>query len=121
MLYEVITSDGLKRIAGYTSGVRTFPDWQSAADAIRNSQQSAFPDFTDAEWMSYGLGSENANLPAFVVLISHGSAARTAQPLFSRLWSSGFLPSDVITSYSIHYTKLYDLSILEALRVGGAA
>jgi len=48
-----VNSDGLKRIAGYTSGVRTFPDWQSAADAIRNSQQSAFPDFTDAEWMSF--------------------------------------------------------------------
>lgn len=48
-----VNADGLKRIAGYTSGVRTFPDWQSAADAICNSQQSAFPDFTDADWTNF--------------------------------------------------------------------
>jgi len=42
-------------------------------------------------WLSYGLGSENDNLPAFVVLISGGSPGD--QPLFSRLWGSGFLPS----------------------------
>jgi len=45
-------------------------------------------------WLSYGLGSESRELPAYVVLISQGSSGRTAQPLFSRLWSSGFLPSD---------------------------
>src|SRR6059036_2457863 len=44
-------------------------------------------------WVSYGLGSENQNLPAFVVLISQAQALNTDQPLFSRLWSSGFLPS----------------------------
>jgi uncharacterized protein (DUF1501 family) len=44
-------------------------------------------------WASYGLGSESANLPAFVVLISRGSAARPADPLYARLWGSGFLPS----------------------------
>jgi hypothetical protein len=44
-------------------------------------------------WTSYGLGSDNANLPAFVVLISRGSAARPADPLYARLWGSGFLPS----------------------------
>jgi hypothetical protein len=44
-------------------------------------------------WTSYGLGSENDNLPAFVVLISRGSAARPADPLYARLWGSGFLPS----------------------------
>jgi len=44
-------------------------------------------------WFSYGLGSENANLPAFVVLLSTWSAKRDAQALFSRLWSAGFLPS----------------------------
>jgi hypothetical protein len=44
-------------------------------------------------WISYGLGSENHDLPAFVVLISQASALNTDQPLFSRLWSSGFLPS----------------------------
>src|SRR6266571_2651755 len=44
-------------------------------------------------WVSYGLGSENQNLPAFVVMISQAQALNTDQPLFSRLWSSGFLPS----------------------------
>ena len=44
-------------------------------------------------WSSYGLGSENADLPGFVVLISEGSAARPADPLYARLWGTGFLPS----------------------------
>lgn len=45
-------------------------------------------------WISYGLGSENQNLPGFVVLISQGSAKRPSQALFSRLWGTGFLPSE---------------------------
>lgn len=45
-------------------------------------------------WVSYGLGSENQNLPAFVVLISQANALNVDQPLFSRLWGSGFLPSN---------------------------
>jgi hypothetical protein len=44
-------------------------------------------------WLSYGLGSENQNLPAFVVLLSQAHALNIDQPLFSRLWASGFLPS----------------------------
>src|SRR5271165_537630 len=44
-------------------------------------------------WISYGLGSENKELPSFVVLISQQSCLNTDQPLFSRLWGSGFLPS----------------------------
>ena len=44
-------------------------------------------------WLSYGLGSENQDLPAFVVLLSQAHALITDQPLFSRLWASGFLPS----------------------------
>ena len=44
-------------------------------------------------WVSYGLGSENHNLPAFVVMISQANALNPDQPLFSRLWGSGFLPS----------------------------
>ncbi len=44
-------------------------------------------------WLSYGLGCENQNLPAFVVLLSQAHALNTDQPLFSRLWASGFLPS----------------------------
>ncbi len=43
-------------------------------------------------WLSYGLGSENDNLPAFVVMTS---ATRTdGQPLYKRLWGSGFLPTE---------------------------
>jgi hypothetical protein len=45
-------------------------------------------------WLSYGLGTENQNLPAFVVMVSQGSGNRTDQPLFSRLWGAGFLPSE---------------------------
>jgi hypothetical protein len=41
-------------------------------------------------WLNYGLGSDNENLPAFVVLITPG---KVDQPLYSRLWGSGFLPS----------------------------
>ncbi len=44
-------------------------------------------------WLSYGLGSENENLPAFVVLNSTWSAKRDAQALYQRLWGAGFLPS----------------------------
>ncbi len=45
-------------------------------------------------WLSYGLGTENRDLPAFVVLISRGSAVSPADPLYARLWGSGFLPSN---------------------------
>ena len=40
-------------------------------------------------WVSYGLGTENDNLPAFVAMVS----SRTGQPLYDRLWGSGFLPT----------------------------
>jgi hypothetical protein len=43
-------------------------------------------------WISYGLGSENKNLPAFVVLVSKN--ASKDQPLYARLWGNGFLPSE---------------------------
>jgi hypothetical protein len=55
------------------------------------SQQPGRPSL--GSWVSYGLGSENQNLPAFVVLLSQAQALNTDQPLFSRLWGSGFLPS----------------------------
>jgi uncharacterized protein (DUF1501 family) len=42
-------------------------------------------------WLSYGLGSENADMPAYVVMISQGRGQK--QALYSRLWGSGFLPS----------------------------
>src|SRR5437868_889601 len=44
-------------------------------------------------WLAYGLGSENRNLPAFVALVSQGSGNPNDQPLYDRLWGSGFLPS----------------------------
>ena len=43
-------------------------------------------------WMSYGLGSENENLPTFCVLISNGTGRSDSQPVYTKLWSSGFLP-----------------------------
>lgn len=43
-------------------------------------------------WLSYGLGTENEDLPAFVVMTSRGSG-RVGQALYTRLWGSGFLPS----------------------------
>lgn len=43
-------------------------------------------------WLSYGLGSENENLPAFVVMISRPSGPTNAQPLHERMWGAGFLP-----------------------------
>ena len=43
-------------------------------------------------WIVYGLGSESEDLPAFVVMISPGSGGG-GQPLYDRLWGSGFLPS----------------------------
>ena len=55
------------------------------------SQQPGRPSF--GSWVTYGLGSENQNMPAFVVLIAQSSAINTDQPLFSRLWGNGFLPS----------------------------
>ena len=45
-------------------------------------------------WASYGLGSENANMPSYIVMLSQGSAARPADPLYARLWGTGFLPSN---------------------------
>jgi hypothetical protein len=43
-------------------------------------------------WISYGLGSDNENLPTFCVLLSEGKGG--GQPLYSRLWGNGFLPSE---------------------------
>ncbi len=43
-------------------------------------------------WLTYGLGSENNDLPGFVVLTPTWSSKSAAQALFTRMWSSGFLP-----------------------------
>lgn len=42
-------------------------------------------------WLSYGLGSENQNLPTFIVLVSKNQGG---QPLYARLWGNGFLPTE---------------------------
>jgi hypothetical protein len=44
-------------------------------------------------WLAYGLGSANRDLPAFVVMVSQGSGNPNDQPLYDRLWGSGFLPT----------------------------
>jgi hypothetical protein len=45
-------------------------------------------------WASYGLGSENDNLPNFVVLIATPTNREQEQAISSRLWSSGYLPGE---------------------------
>lgn len=54
------------------------------------SQQGNRPSM--GAWVSYGLGSENKNLPAFTVLLSRGRA-RGNQGVYSKLWTNGFLDS----------------------------
>ena len=44
-------------------------------------------------WLSYGLGTMNNDLPAYVVLTSIGSGRSDDQPLYDRLWGSGFIPT----------------------------
>ena len=44
-------------------------------------------------WLSYGLGTENADLPAFVVMTASWTGRKQAQALYNRLWGSGYLPS----------------------------
>ncbi len=53
------------------------------------SQQPGRPSM--GSWLSYGLGSDNENLPAFCVLLSRGREGD--QPLYAKLWGNGFLPS----------------------------
>jgi hypothetical protein len=44
-------------------------------------------------WLSYGLGTTNENLPAFVVMTASWTGRKDAQAIYNRLWGSGFLPS----------------------------
>jgi hypothetical protein len=59
--------------------------------ALTGFQLAGRPSF--GSWISYGLGSENQDLPAFVVMVSLGTGNTGDQPLYDRLWGSGFLPS----------------------------
>ncbi len=54
------------------------------------NQQPGRPCF--GSWVGYGLGSANANLPSFVVMITQGTG--NMQALSARFWGSGFLPSE---------------------------
>jgi hypothetical protein len=56
------------------------------------SQQPGRPSL--GSWAAYGLGTFAEDLPAFVVMISHGSGKDSNQGLLDRLWGSGFLPSN---------------------------
>lgn len=55
------------------------------------SQVAGRPCF--GSWVTYGLGSESDDLPGFVVMISRGTGRPVDQPLYDRLWGSGFLPT----------------------------
>src|SRR5690606_34080510 len=55
------------------------------------SQQPGRPSL--GAWLAYGLGSDARDLPAFVVMIAHGSGKDANQGLLDRLWGAGFLPS----------------------------
>jgi hypothetical protein len=59
--------------------------------ALTGFQLAGRPSF--GAWIAYGLGSENKSLPAFVVMVSLGTGNTGDQPLYDRLWGSGFLPS----------------------------
>ena len=58
---------------------------------ITGSQQMGHASM--GSWLSYGLGTENEDLPSFMVLLSQGTGKNPGQPLYSRLWGNGYLPS----------------------------
>jgi hypothetical protein len=58
---------------------------------LTGTEQSGRPSL--GSWLSYGLGSENQDLPAFVAMISRGTGRPNDQPLYDRLWGSGFIPT----------------------------
>ena len=58
---------------------------------MTGTQQAGRPSL--GAWTAYGLGSENADLPAFVVMVSIGTGRPNDQPLYDRLWGTGFLPT----------------------------
>ena len=58
---------------------------------LTGTEQAGRPSM--GSWLSYGLGSENRDLPAFVVMVSRGTGRPNGQPLYDRLWGSGFIPT----------------------------
>lgn len=63
------------------------------AHAVMNTGTSISGRPSMGSWVTYGLGSESANLPGFVVLTSITKDGRSPQPIAARQWHSGFLPS----------------------------
>jgi len=63
-----------------------------ASLALTGSERAGRPSI--GSWISYGLGKETEELPAFVVLTSRGSAWTGGEAVQSQLWSNGFLPAE---------------------------
>ncbi len=83
------TAQVADRLAVVRSMVTEAINHDPAITLLQTGQQIAGRPSIGA-WATYGLGSDNENLPAFVVLITKGKAD---QPLYARLWGTGFLPS----------------------------
>src|SRR5690554_7210300 len=62
-------------------------------------------------WLSYGLGSDNKNLPSFIVLVSNNAVQD--QPLYSRLWGNGFLDRKSTRLNSSHVRISYAVFCLK--------
>ena len=60
-------------------------------------------------WLSYGLGTDNKNLPEFVVLVTKG---KNGQPIYSRLWGNGFFPPNTKGYNSAPEKMLYSISTI---------
>ena len=68
-------------------------------------------------WLSYGLGSENKNLPSFVVLISRGSAARPADPEYAAARPKLARQCEVQLSYAIEVDDGGTVNSRELVRI----
>lgn len=87
----------LQKIAGDVAFVRSMH-----TDAINHDPAMSFLQSGSqlpgrpalGSWLSYGLGTVNADLPAFVVLVSRGAGRPQESPVYDRFWSSGFLPGE---------------------------
>jgi hypothetical protein len=82
------------------------------------AQQAGRPSI--GSWLSYGLGSENHDLPAFVVLISRGTGRPNDQPLYDRLWGDPvlFLSNPPGLGGDSRRAMLDDLARLNRLKLG---
>lgn len=72
----------------YTSAINHDP---AITFMLTGTERAGRPSF--GSWISYGLGSINRDLPTFVVMVSRGTGRPNGQPLYDRLWGTGFLPT----------------------------